>query len=67
MSVNRFFDVFVADTASFGFDAFSTEVLQNTEIKLEKLKQLKDKKHGHPIFVRKMTGIVPISGVPFCS
>ena len=32
MSVNRFFTEFISGQASFGFDAFSKEVLLNTEI-----------------------------------
>ena len=67
MSVNRFFQEFIGAQATFGFDAFSKEVLLNTEIVYEKPKETKDKKKGFPIYTRTMTAIVPISGVPFCS
>ena len=67
MSVNRFFQEFIGAQATFGFDAFSKEVLMNTEIVYEKPKETKDKKKGFPIYNRTMTAIVPISGVPFCS
>ena len=67
MSVNRFFQEFAGGKATFGFDAFSKEILLNTEINYEKAKESKDKKKGFPIFTRRMTAIVPISGVPFCS
>ena len=67
MSVNRFFQEFIGHKASFGFDAFSKEILLNTDIVYEKIKESKDKKKGFPVYDRKMTAIVPISGVPFCS
>ena len=43
MSVNRFFEEFISDQASFGFDAFSKDVMLNTDILYEKLKESKDK------------------------
>ena len=67
MSVNRFFEEFIGPKASFGFDVFSKEVLLNTEINFEPLKKLKDGKNDVPVFTRKLTAVVPISGVPFCS
>ena len=67
MSVNRFFQEFAGAKATFGFDAFSKDVLLNTEVNYEKPKESKDNKKGFPIFTRRMTSIVPISGVPFCS
>ena len=67
MSVNRFFAEFISGQASFGFDAFSKDVLLNRDIQYEELKESKDAQKGFPIYQRNMTGIVPISGVPFCS
>ena len=37
MSVNRFFEQFIADGAAFGHDIFCSEILHNTEIKTELL------------------------------
>ena len=67
MSVNRFFNEFISNKATFGFDVFSKDVLLNTSVVFDKLKELKDKNEGFPIFTRKLTSVVPISGVPFCS
>lgn len=67
MSIDRFFDEFISDKATFGFDLFSKDDMGNTEIDFENLTESKDKKHKFPIFTRKMNCIVPISGVPFCS
>jgi len=67
MSVNRYFNEFFGNKASFGFDIFSKDILHNTSIVLETLKEHKDKNQKFPIFSRKMSAVVPISGVPFCS
>lgn len=67
MSLNRFFKEFVSDKATFGFDVFSKEVMNVAEQNIEKLREFRDKAQGYPIFTRKMTGVVPITGVPFCS
>lgn len=67
MSVNRFFNEFFSNKATFGFDMFSKDILLNTSIVFEPLKEHKDKNKGFPIFTRKLSAVVPISGVPFCS
>ena len=67
MSINRFFKVFIDNNAEYGFDLFSKEVMQMTDLNQEKLKPYRDRKEGFPFYTRKMTGILPITGVPFCS
>ena len=67
MSVNRFFDEFISDKATFGFDVFSKECMLNTEIDYERLRPSKDRTLGCVVYTRKLKAIVPISGVPFCS
>ena len=67
MSLNRFFKVFISDKAEFSFELFSKEIMKVTDVNYEKLKAYKDRREGFPFYTRKMTGIVPITGVPFCS
>lgn len=45
MSLDRFFDEFISDKATFGFDLFSKECMGNTEIVFDKLTEHRDKKH----------------------
>ena len=38
----------------------------NTDIVYTPTKEMKDKKKGFPIYTRKLTCVIPITGVPFC-
>ena len=67
MSINRFFEEFLSSKANFPFDLFSKEVMQITEIEFNPVHLVKDNKVSYPVFEGKLRGVVPISGVPFCS
>ena len=66
MSVNRFFEQFIADGAAFGHDIFCSEVLHNTEIQTELLVRSDQDENGQAL-VRNMNMVTPIEGVPFCN
>ena len=67
MSVNSFFNEFIGAKASFGFDVFSKEILSNTQVEYSSIEQSKDESEGFVVFKRKLTAIVPIKDVPFCT
>jgi hypothetical protein len=57
MTVNQFFDNFLADGARFGMDHFFIRI-GNTQVSIED--------NWHPVEKTKMLrGIVPVTGVPF--
>ena len=65
MSVNRFFEQFIADGAAFGHVIFCSEVLHATEIKNEMLVVGDQDESGNEI-VKNLTMVTPVKGVPFC-
>ena len=65
MSVNRFFEQFIADGAAFGHDIFCSEVLHATEIRTELLARAAQDESGQALG-RNMNMVTPIKGVPFC-
>ena len=67
MSLNHFFKEFLSTVATYPFDAFCKEVQKNTDIVFTPIREMKDKKQGYPIYTRKLTCVIPITGVPFCS
>lgn len=67
MSINRFFDEFLSSKANFPFDLFSKEVMQIMEIEFNPVHLVNNNQASYPVYEGKLRGVVPISGVPFCS